>query len=161
MDVWHKSKVWMTRQLYHILCNSSLSPCCQMLLRGGAVIVFPFSFNAELYFLFFFQIHFLEISERAPKKRNSPHASSRTSTLLRVNWLWALTARLRLPQLRRFVVEASILAFIWMEPCGDGELNQIFMAAGEWKHQTQHASSQHMHKHTHSAVGKRRSLAAM
>lgn len=27
------------------------------------------------------------------------------------------------------VVEAVILAFIWMKPSGDGELNQIFMAA--------------------------------
>ena len=56
------------------------------------------------------------------------------------------------------VVGAVILAFIWMEPSGDGELNQIFMIAkkGNIKlYEPTSSTTVYTHTHTYCVVGNR------
>lgn len=119
-------------------------------------------FCRTFFYIYISAFTFLKF-QRSPNKRNShppTHASSHTfssAVTLLGEWLWALKSLLPLPLLRRFVVEASILAFIWTEPCGDGSIKYL------WRRRMETSNSTCLlpaHAQAHSAVGRRSSLAA-
>lgn len=139
--------------------------CCQIFLRGGGLNCnsFPILLSCRTFFLSFFsQIHFLEISERAPNKRNSPHASSHPSALSRCcGWMAVGSHSSAAAAAAPAVCCWSFYFSFHLDGALWGWRAQSNIYGGRRMETSNSTCLLPAHAQAHSAVGKRQSLAAV